>query len=122
MPGPGYFVEPTVLAATRSSMTVVQEEIFGPVLCASSFSNLEDAIQQANDSQYGLASAVYSSNISTVHRVIDKLKAGTVWVNGHNMMDPAMPFGGYKQSGIGREMGKYGIDMYTETKSVVIPY
>ena len=114
----GYFVSPTVLADTREDMKIVKEEIFGPVLAAASYEDIDDIIARANSTNYGLAASVWSSNLSTVHRIIPRIKAGTVWVNMHNMIDPAVPFGGYKQSGIGREMAKMVIDMYTETKSV----
>jgi phenylacetaldehyde dehydrogenase len=120
--GDGYFVKPTILGNTKSNMKVVREEIFGPVLVANSFETLDEAITQANDSPYGLVAGIWSQDISTVHRVIARLKAGTVYVNAHNLMDPAVPFGGYKNSGYGREMAKMAIDMYTETKSVYIAY
>ena len=114
----GYFVNPTVLADTKEDMKIVREEIFGPVLAAASFEDLDDVIKRANSTSYGLAASIWSGNLSAVHRIIPRIKAGTVWVNMHNMIDPAVPFGGYKQSGMGREMAKMVIDMYTETKSV----
>ena len=118
----GYFVTPTILGNTTPGMKVVREEIFGPVLVAASFESLDEVVAQANDSPYGLAAGIWCNDISTVHRLIPRLKAGTVYVNAHNLMDPAVPFGGYKQSGYGREMARMAIDMYTETKSVYIAY
>ena len=114
----GYFMEPTVLADMSQSASVVQEEIFGPVLVVQPFDDAEEAIRLANDSQYGLAASIWSQDLSRVHRTIPQIRAGTVWVNCHNMLDPAMPFGGTKMSGIGREMGAAVLDLYTETKSV----
>lgn len=116
----GYFVQPTILGDTGPNMKVVREEIFGPVVCAASFDDLDEIVAQANDSNYGLAASVWSNDQRAVHHLVTKLKAGTVWVNCHNMIDPAVPFGGYKQSGMGREMAKMVIDMYTENKSVIM--
>lgn len=118
--GPGYFVEPTVLAYTKKSMAVVREEIFGPVVCAMSFKNEEEVVADANDSIYGLAAGVWTKDVSKAHRVSKKLKTGTVWVNCYNVFDAALPFGGYKQSGWGREMGAEALSLYTETKSVCV--
>jgi phenylacetaldehyde dehydrogenase len=115
---PGYYVQPTVLVNVKSSMPVVREEIFGPVLVAQRFDEIEEVIAAANDTAYGLSASVWSNDISTVHRVVPRLKAGTVWVNCHNFVDPSMPFGGYKQSGIGREHGHAAVELYTELKSV----
>ncbi|MGH7743643.1 MAG: aldehyde dehydrogenase family protein [Candidatus Dormibacteria bacterium] len=116
--GPGFFVKPTVLVGAPSRGTVTQEEIFGPVLVAAPYDNLEDVAALANDTPYGLAASVWSNNLAKVNEIVPLLKAGTVWVNCHNIIDPAMPFGGYKQSGIGREMGQVVIDSCTELKSV----
>jgi phenylacetaldehyde dehydrogenase len=115
---PGYFVSPTVLSNTNSDMNVVREEIFGPVLSACPFDDLEEVAKMANDSIYGLGASIWSKDLSTVHRLIPRIRAGTVWVNTHTMIDPAMPFGGFKQSGIGREQGRAVLDLYTESKTV----
>jgi phenylacetaldehyde dehydrogenase len=116
--GPGYFVEPTILVDVRPEMKVVREEIFGPVVTAIPFRDPSEIIDSANDTQYGLAAAVWTRDFSTAHRVAAKLRAGTVWINCYNVLDPAMPFGGYKQSGWGREMGHQALELYTETKAV----
>ncbi|MGH8150244.1 MAG: aldehyde dehydrogenase family protein [Steroidobacteraceae bacterium] len=116
----GYFVKPTVLANVRPDMKVVREEIFGPVVVAQRFEDLDDIAALANDTPYGLAASVWSKDVSAVHRLVPKIKAGTVWVNCHNFVDPAMPFGGFKQSGFGREMGRAVFELYTELKSVCI--
>jgi len=120
--GPGYFVEPTVLLNTRQGMRVVDEEIFGPVLCAMPFDDIDEAIRLANDTPYGLSASIWSRDIAKVHRLIPLLKAGIVWVNTHNMLDNNLPFGGFKQSGVGRELGRTAIEQFTETKSVCIAY
>ncbi|MCT9870413.1 aldehyde dehydrogenase family protein [Paenarthrobacter aurescens] len=120
--GPGYFVEPTILANTDHSMRVVQEEIFGPVLVAMPYDDIEQLVEMANDSEYALAASIWSQNISRVHELVPRLKAGTIWVNTHGVLDANMPFGGFKQSGLGREHGKAAIEHYTETKSVCIAY
>ncbi len=114
----GYFVEPTVLVKTTSTMKVIQEEIFGPVVCAEPFQDVDEVIQKANNNIYGLAAAVWTKDLSKAHRIAARLRAGTVWINCHNIFDAALPFGGYKQSGWGREMGHEALDLYTEVKSV----
>ena len=114
----GYFVEPTVLVNTNSAMKVIQEEIFGPVVCAEPYTNVEDVITKANDNVYGLAAAIWTKDLSMAHRLAARLRAGTVWINCHNIFDASLPFGGYKQSGWGREMGHEALDLYTEVKSV----
>jgi phenylacetaldehyde dehydrogenase len=118
--GQGYFVEPTVLVNTKPDMKVCREEIFGPVVTAMPFSDPEEILPAANETIYGLAGAVWSRDISKAHRIAAKLRAGTVWVNCYNVFDAAMPFGGYKQSGWGREMGHDVLELYTETKSVCV--
>ncbi len=114
----GYFVEPTVLVNTNDEMKVVQEEIFGPVVVAMPFSDPEEIVPRANDNVYGLAAGVWTQDISKAHRVAENLQAGTVWINCYNIFDAALPFGGYKQSGWGREMGHEVLNNYTQTKAV----
>ena len=114
----GYFVEPTVLVDTREDMKVVREEIFGPVVAAMPFSDPEEILPRANDSDYGLAAAVWSRDINKAHRTAEYLRAGTVWINCYNIFDAALPFGGYKQSGWGREMGHEALNLYTQTKAI----
>jgi len=116
--GSGYFVEPTVLVKTNPNMKVVREEIFGPVVTASPFSDIDQIVAEANNSEYGLAAGVWTKDISKAHRVANKLRAGTVWINCYNVFDAALPFGGYKQSGWGREMGHEVLEMYTEVKAI----
>ncbi|MFZ0912744.1 MAG: aldehyde dehydrogenase family protein [Candidatus Korobacteraceae bacterium] len=117
-PGSGYFVEPTVMVKTKPDMKVVREEIFGPVVCAMPFRDVDKLIAEANQSEYGLAAAVWTRDISKAHRIAEKLRAGTVWINCYNVFDAALPFGGYKQSGWGREMGHEALELYTEVKAV----
>jgi phenylacetaldehyde dehydrogenase len=114
----GYFVEPTVLTNTHAGMTVVREEIFGPVVVATSFSDLDDVAAAANDTTYGLAAGIWTKDISKAHALAKKIKAGSVWINCYNVFDAALPFGGYKQSGWGREMGHEVLNNYTEVKAV----
>lgn len=118
--GGGYFVQPTVLTGVQPDHRVVREEIFGPVLVAMPYDDLDQVAAWANDTPYGLGASIWSNNLSKVNRLIPKLQSGTVWVNCHNVLDPGMPFGGYKQSGIGRDMGRASIEAYLETKSVFI--
>ena len=114
----GYFVKPTVLVNTTDKMKVVQEEIFGPVVTAIPFRDAEEIVPTANDTVYGLAAGVWSRDIKKAHTLAAKLKAGTVWINCYNVFDAALPFGGYKQSGWGREMGHEVLEAYTETKAI----
>ena len=118
--GPGFFYEPTILADCRSGMTPVREEIFGPVLAAMPWDTLEEVVTAANDSEYGLAGSVWTSDITLAHALTSRIRAGLLWVNAHGIPDPAIPFGGYKASGWGREQGREGIDAYTELKSIMV--
>jgi phenylacetaldehyde dehydrogenase len=116
----GYFVEPTVLTDTTPDMKVVREEIFGPVVCAIPFdSEDDDVIHSGNDTSFGLASGIWTRDINKAHRTAHRLRAGTVWINCYSVFDAAVPFGGYKESGWGREMGHNALENYLETKSVV---
>jgi phenylacetaldehyde dehydrogenase len=114
----GYFVQPTVLVNTNENMKVVREEIFGPVVTAIPFSDHEEVVKQANNTVYGLAAGIWTRDISKAHRLASQLRAGTVWINCYNVFDAALPFGGYKQSGWGREMGHDVLELYTEVKAV----
>jgi acyl-CoA reductase-like NAD-dependent aldehyde dehydrogenase len=116
--GKGYFVQPTLFTGVNNDMRIAREEIFGPVASAISFKDENDAVFQGNDTDYGLSAAVWTKDISRAHKMARSLKAGTVWVNCFNQLDPISPFGGYKQSGFGRELGRYAIDLYTQIKSV----
>ena len=116
----GFFVAPTVLSGVRNDMRVAQEEIFGPVLSAIAFDDFEEAARVANATPYGLGSGVWTRDVSKAHRMAKVIRAGTVWVNCYQAMDPAVPFGGYKMSGHGRESGIHHIDAYLETKSVIM--
>ncbi len=118
----GCFVEPTIFTGVNNGMSVAREDIFGPVICALPFKDLPDAIEQGNDSPYGLAAGVWTRDLRKAHQAAAALQAGTVWVNCYNAFDNASPWGGYKQSGWGREKGPYGLELFTELKSVVVNY
>src|SRR6185436_19132750 len=116
--GKGYFVRPTIFTDVQPSMTIAREEIFGPVLSVIRFKDVEEVVRAANDTPYGLAAAVWTKDIKLAHRTARLLQAGTVWINTYGLYDNAMPFGGYKMSGFGRELGHHGLLEYTQTKSV----
>ena len=118
----GFFVEPTVFSGVHNQMRIAQEEIFGPVVCAIPFDDLPDAIAKGNDSPFGLAAGVWTRDIRKAHQAAAALEAGTVWVNCYNAFDNASPWGGFKQSGWGREKGPYGLDLFTQIKSVIINF
>jgi aldehyde dehydrogenase (NAD+) len=114
----GYFFRPTIFADVNNRMRVAQEEIFGPVVSVISFKDEDDLIKQANDTIYGLSAGIWTQDITRAHRFAREIKAGVVWINTYNMFNAASPFGGYKQSGYGREMGRHALDLYTQVKSV----
>jgi len=116
----GYFVEPTVFADVKDDMTIAREEIFGPVQQLIRFKNLDEVIERANNTDYGLAAAIFTKDIDKANYVVQGLRAGTVWVNAYNVLGAQAPFGGYKMSGHGRENGEYGLQNYTEVKSVIV--
>jgi acyl-CoA reductase-like NAD-dependent aldehyde dehydrogenase len=114
----GYFIQPTVFSGVNNQMKIAREEIFGPVASAIKFKDENDVVVQGNDTDYGLAAAIWTKDINRALTIARKLKAGTVWINTYGQIDPMSPFGGYKQSGFGRELGRYAIDLYTQIKSV----
>jgi aldehyde dehydrogenase (NAD+) len=114
----GYFVKPTVFTNVKNSMRIAQEEIFGPVVAAIPFKDENDAVLQGNDTMYGLSAGVWTKDVSKAHKMARALKAGTVWINCYGQIDPTSPFGGYKQSGFGRELGKHSLELYTQVKQV----
>jgi aldehyde dehydrogenase (NAD+) len=116
----GYLLQPTVFADCTETMTIVKEEIFGPVACIIKFNDVDDVIRQANDTEYGLASAVHTKNIKLANKVSRAMEAGTVWVNCYNFESPQVPCGGYKQSGIGRELGEAALYEYLQVKSIIM--
>ena len=115
----GFYVRPTILADAAQDSTVVREEIFGPVVVATPFDGFEDALRMANDSIYGLGASVWTRDLSKAHHFAAEVQSGMVWINSHGILDPHLPFGGYRQSGWGREFGKESIDAYTQMKTVV---
>jgi acyl-CoA reductase-like NAD-dependent aldehyde dehydrogenase len=116
--GKGFFIEPTIFGGVTNEMKIAREEIFGPVLAALAFDDIDQVVEQANRNPYGLAAAVWTRDVKKAHAVSRQLKAGTVWINTYGLMDAALPFGGYKQSGFGRELGAHAIEHYTELKTV----
>jgi aldehyde dehydrogenase (NAD+) len=118
--GPGYYVEPTIFGNVTDEMTIAKEEIFGPVMSILKFKDEAEAIARGNKSFYGLAAAVWTRDVGKAIRVSNALKAGTVWVNCYDVFDAAAPFGGFKMSGIGRELGQYALQLYTEVKTVTM--
>nr|MBA3322631.1 aldehyde dehydrogenase family protein [Pyrinomonadaceae bacterium] len=114
----GYFFQPTIFSEVKNKMRVAQEEIFGPVTSVITFSDETDLIEQANDTIYGLSAGIWTKDITRAHRFAKQVKAGVIWINTFNMFNAAAPFGGVKQSGYGREMGRHAIDLYTQIKSV----
>jgi phenylacetaldehyde dehydrogenase len=120
--GPGYYVRPTVIADVPPDAAIIRDEVFGPVLALVPFDEPEEALRLANDSQYGLAASLWTNDLRAAMKLVREIDAGTVWVNSHVPLDPSMPFGGMKQSGIGREFGKGAVESFTETKSVCIAH
>jgi len=116
--GKGFFIEPTIFGGVKNEMKIAQEEIFGPVLATLSFSDIDEVASLANANPYGLAAAIWTNDVKKAHALSKRLRAGTVWINTYGLMDAALPFGGYKQSGFGRELGAHAIDSYTEVKTV----
>jgi acyl-CoA reductase-like NAD-dependent aldehyde dehydrogenase len=116
----GYFVEPTIFTKTDSRATIMREEIFGPVVVATPFTDVDSVMKEANDTPFGLAAYVWTSDLARAHRLASRCQAGSVWINTSYMVDPAVPFGGFKESGQGRELGEEGIREYTETRSIIV--
>jgi aldehyde dehydrogenase (NAD+) len=116
----GYFIQPTVFADVKDDMTIAREEIFGPVMSIIKFRDIDDVVQRANRTEYGLAAAVWTRDIGKAHAIANNVRAGTVWINCYDVFDAAAPFGGFKQSGMGRELGEYGLQQYTEVKTVTV--
>uniref|UniRef100_A0A8C8JT45 aldehyde dehydrogenase (NAD(+)) n=1 Tax=Oncorhynchus tshawytscha TaxID=74940 RepID=A0A8C8JT45_ONCTS len=116
----GYFIQPTIFGDVQDGMTIAREEIFGPVMQILKFKTLEEVVERANDTKYGLAAAVFTKDIDKAHYISSGIRAGTVWINCYNVFGAQAPFGGYKYSGNGRELGEYGLDNYTEVKTVTI--
>jgi len=115
-----YFIEPAVFADVEDGMQIAEEEIFGPVMSILKFKDIDEVVNRANNTMYGLAAAVWTRDIGKAHAIANNVRAGTVWVNCYDVFDAAAPFGGFKQSGIGRELGEYGLSQYTEVKTVTV--
>ncbi len=118
--GSGFFIEPTIFSQVTDTMSIAQEEIFGPVAAVMPFDTIDEVVERANLSAYGLAAGVWTENVRTAHYLAQNLDAGTVWVNAYHVYDAAAPWGGFKQSGFGREMGHHALELYTEIKDVWI--
>jgi aldehyde dehydrogenase (NAD+) len=116
----GFFIEPTVFTGVRDEHQIAREEIFGPVMSVIPFKDVDEVVERGNRTMYGLAAAVWTRDIGKAHRIAAELKAGTVWVNCYDVFDAAAPFGGFKMSGIGRELGEYALRNYTEVKTVTV--
>ena len=116
----GYFIEPTIFDGVRDEMKIAREEIFGPVMSVLKFDEIDEVLERANRTPYGLAAAVWTRDMRKAHRMAAELKAGTVWINCYDALDVAAPFGGYKQSGLGRELGEAALANYIETKTVTM--
>ena len=116
----GFFIKPTIFADVKDDMAIARDEIFGPVLSVIKFKDIDEVIERANTTDYGLAAAVWTRDIGKAHAIADRVRAGTVWVNCYDVFDAAAPFGGFKRSGIGRELGEKALDNYTELKTVTV--
>jgi aldehyde dehydrogenase (NAD+) len=116
----GYFIQPTIFDGVKDNMRIAKEEIFGPVMNILKFKDVDEVVQRGNKTFYGLAAAIWTKDITKAHRLANSLRAGTVWVNCYDVFDAAAPFGGFKMSGIGRELGEYALSLYTEVKTVYI--
>ncbi|MCY1429456.1 Phenylacetaldehyde dehydrogenase [compost metagenome] len=120
--GDGFYVQPTILADVTQKMAIARDEVFGPVLGVLPFKDEDQAIEMANDSEYGLGASLWTNDLTKAMNLVPRIESGTVWVNAHVLLDPSMPFGGVKQSGMGREFGRAVVEAYTEVKSVCIAH